>query len=169
MEIPHALVKDLRSTGYFFEELKSYSQSPEMYVTTYCIDFAIPYLARLSESYDTSGQSDRSRILRLAIKHLSDPSDYEVVDSIFGLKKLAVSEIDKAAKAALQEQFDKSRSLANRQRLESAEFLIKLLVNIIKMFKLAEPNARQRKADGVEDPVGDAIIRSWEILELKGI
>ena len=169
METPHALVKDLRSTGYFFEELKNYSKSPEMYVTTYCIDFAIPYLVRLSESYDRSGKPDRSRILRLAIKHLSDPGDYEVVDSIFGLKKVAQSEIDKTGKAALQEQFDKSKSLANRQRLESAELIIKLLVNIIKMFRLAEPNAKQRKADGIENPVGDAIIQSWEILGLAGI
>ena len=169
MEIPHAMVKDLRSTGYFFEELKSYSQSPEMLITTYCNDFAAPYLLRLSESYDRSGQPDRSRILRLAIKHLSDPSEYEVVDSIFGLKKVAESEIGKAGKAVLQEPLDKSKSLANRQRMESAEFLIKLLVNIIKMFRLAEPNAKQRKADGVENPVGDAIIQSWEILEPAGI
>ncbi|MGA2400579.1 MAG: hypothetical protein ABSG91_02595 [Syntrophobacteraceae bacterium] len=169
MEIPHALVKDLRSTGYFFDELKNYSQSPEMDVTTYCIHFAIPYLVRVSESYDKSGRSARSRILRFAIEHLSSPSDYEAVDSIFGLKKVAVSEIDKAGKAALQEQLDKPKSLANRQRMESAQFLIKLLVNIIKMFKLAEPNAKQRKANGVEDPVGDAIIQGWEILEPAGV
>ncbi|MFZ0943027.1 MAG: hypothetical protein WB930_13470 [Syntrophobacteraceae bacterium] len=169
MEIPHALVKDLRSTGYFFEELKNYSQSPEMHVTTYCIDFAIPYLVRLSESYDSSGKPDRSRILRLAIKHLSDQNDFEVVDSIFGLKKVAQSEIDKTGKAVLQDQFDKSKSLANRQRFESAELIIKLLVNIIKTFRLAEPNAKQRKADGLENPVGDAIVQSWEILGLAVI
>jgi len=169
MEIPQALVKDLRSTGYFFEELKNYSQCPEMPVTTYCIDLAIPYLLRLSESYDRSGKPDRSRILRLAIKHLSDLRDYEVVDSIFGLKKVAQSEIDKTGKAVLQEQFDKIKSLANRQRLESAELVIKLLVNIIKVFRLAEPNAKQRKVDGVENPVGDAIIESWAVLGLTGI
>jgi hypothetical protein len=169
MEIPHALVKDLRSTGYFFDELKKYSQSPEMDVTTYCINFAIPYLVRVSESYDRSGQPDRSRILRLAIKYLSNLSDYEIVYSIFGLKKVAVSEIDKVGKAALQEQFDKSKSLTNRQKLESAEFLNKLIVNIIKLFRLAEPNANRRKTDEVEDPVGDAIIQSWESPELKGI
>ncbi len=169
MEIPHAFVKYLRSSGYFFEELKNYSQSLEMLVTTYCIDFAIPYLVRLSESYDRAGKPDRSRILRLAIKHLSEPGDYEVADSIFGLKKVAQSEIDKTGKAVLQEQFDKSKALANRQRFESAELITKLLVNIIKMFKLAEPNAKQRKADGVENPVGDAIIQSWEILRPAGI
>ena len=78
MEIPHAQVKDLRSTGYFFEELKNYSQSPEMLITTYCNDFAAPYLVKLSESYDRSGRPVRSRILRLAIKHLSDQGEYEV-------------------------------------------------------------------------------------------
>ncbi len=52
------MVKDLRSTGYFFEELKNYSQAPEMHVTTYCIHFAIPYLARLLESYDRSGKPE---------------------------------------------------------------------------------------------------------------
>ena len=142
-----------------------------MDVTTYCTSFLpeTPYLVRVSESYDRAGQAGRSKILRFGIKYLSSPSDYEVMDSIFGLKKVAVSEIDKAGKAARQEQLDKPKSLANRQRLESAEFLIKLLVNIIKMFRLAEPNAKQRKADGVENPIGDAIIRSWEILEQTGI
>jgi hypothetical protein len=91
------------------------------------------------------------------------------VDSIFGLKKVAQTEVDKTGKAVLQDQFDKSKSLANRQRFESAELIIKLLVNIIKTFRLAEPNAKQRKADGVENPVADAIIQSWEILGLAGI
>ncbi|MGC9965250.1 MAG: hypothetical protein ABSE08_07585 [Syntrophobacteraceae bacterium] len=166
MEIAHALVKDLRSTGYFFDELKNYTQSPDMDITTYCTNFAIPYLVRVSESYDRSGHSDRSKILRLAIEHLSYPSDDEAVDSIFGLKKVAISEIAKARKeATLEEEFDKSRHLANRHRLESAEFLVKLLVNIIKMFKLTEPNARQKKADEIPDPVGEAVIKSWETLE----
>jgi hypothetical protein len=49
--------------------------------------------------------------------------------------------------------------------LESAEFLVKLLVNIIKMFKLTEPNARQKKTDELPDPVGEAVIKSWETLE----
>jgi len=55
--------------------------------------------------------------------------------------------------------------LADRQGLESAEFLVKLLVNIIKMFKLTEADAyRGRKTDEVENPVFDAIIQSWEEL-----
>jgi len=164
METPHALVKDLRSTGYFFDELKSYSQSSEIDLETYCRSFAVPYLLRVSESYDKSGRSPRSRILMLAIKHLSDPSETEIVDSIFGIKKVAESEIKKTSKTSLEEQHDKSRILADRQGLESAEFLVKLLVNIIKMFKLAEPDAYRRKKDEVENPVFDAIIQSWEEL-----
>ncbi len=169
MEIPHALVKDLSSTGYFFDELKKYSQSPEMDVTNYCNNFATPYLVKLLESYDRSGQPDKTRILRFAITYLSNPSDDEIVSSIFGLKRVAVYEMDQTAKASLQEQFDKSRALSNRQRLESAEFLNKLIVNIIKMFRLAEPNAGRKKADEVEDPVSDAIIQNWESLEPMAI
>ena len=164
METPHALVKDLRSTGYFFDELKSYSPSSEIDLETYCTSFAVPYLLRVSESYDKSGRSPRSRILMLAIKHLSDPSECEIVDSIFGIKKVAESEIKKTSKTSLEEQHDKSRILADRQGLESAEFLVKLLVNIIKMFKLTEPDAYRRKKDEVENPVFDAIIQSWEEL-----
>lgn len=167
MEIAPALLKDLRSTGYFFDELKNYTQSPDMGITTYCINFVIPYLLRISESYDRSGRSDRSRILRLAIEHLSSPNDDEAVDSIFGLKKVAVSEIAKAHKeAAIEQEFDRSRSLANRHRLESAELLVKLLVNIIKIFRLTEPKARQKKADEIPDPADDAIMQRWEALEL---
>ena len=160
-----ALLKDLRSTGYFFEELKNYSKSLEMDISTYCSNYAIPYLTRISESYGGAGQVDRCRILTLAIKHLST-SDDDVVNSIFGLKKVAVSEIDKEAKAALHDQFDKTKSLSSRRKLESAESLMKLLVNIIKAFKLTEVTARQRKAESLDDPVGDAIMRNWEATEL---
>ena len=165
MEMPHALVKDLRSTGYFFDELKNFSQSPEIDVKTYCIDLTVPFLTKISESYDKAGQPSRSGILRLAIEYLSNPSDDEIVDCILGLKKVVESEIGKIDKAAVQEQLDKSKSLANRQRLESAAFVLKLLVNIIKTFRLTNPNANKRKADTVENPVFEAIIQSWEALE----
>jgi hypothetical protein len=121
METAYALVKDSRSTGYFFNELKSYAQSSEITPETYCTHFAVRYLLRVSESYDKSGRSPRSRILMPAIKHLSDPSEGEIVDSIFGIKKPAESEIKKPSKKSLEEQHDKSRSLADRQGLESAE------------------------------------------------
>ncbi|MEM5787770.1 MAG: hypothetical protein AAGU11_10650, partial [Syntrophobacteraceae bacterium] len=84
-------------------------------------------------------------------------------ECIFGLKKVAVIEIDKTAKAAIQDQMERSLSHGNRKRMESAELLMKLLVNIIKMFKLVEP-VKQRKAEEVEDPAGDAILQSWEIV-----
>jgi hypothetical protein len=167
METPHALVKDLRSTGYFFNELKSYSQSSEIDLETYCTSFAVPYLVNISESYDKSGQSPRSKILMLAVKHLSGPSECEIVDSIFGIKKVAESEIEKTRKTSLEEQQDQSRYFANRQGLESARFLIKLLVNIIKTFRLPEPNGYRKKKDEPENPVFDAIIQSWEVMERR--
>ncbi len=165
MEIPNALVKDLRSTGYFYDELKNYSQSPVIDIRDYCANLAVPYLDRVTGIYDSSGQSNRSGILKLAMEHLSISSDLEIVDSIFGLKKVAESEIAKASKADLEEQPDKSKSLANRQRLESAEFLVKLLVSIIKIFKLVRPNANQKTTDGVHNPVFEAITQRWEALE----
>ncbi len=161
-EKPCALLKDLRSTGYFFNELKNYSDSPEMDILTYCSDFVIPFLVRTSDSYDSSGQPDRSRILRLAIRNLSKPGDEEIVGSIFELKDVAISEIDEASKAAPQEQFDKSKSLANRQKLESAEILTKLLVNIIRMFKLAKPNDKHKRSDHEDDPVGNAEVENFK-------
>ncbi len=165
MDTPHALVKDLRSTGYFFDELKNYSQSPDIDVETYCSNLAVPYLLRISESYNRTGQSPRSRILRFAIGYLSCSCDSGLIDSIFGLKKVVASEIDVQGKAALEDQSDKSHSLAHRQRLESAELVLKLLVSIIKMFRLANPNLNQKRTETVEDPVGEAMIQSWEALE----
>ncbi len=165
MEIPNALVKDLRSTGYFFDELKNYSQSPVIDIKDYCANLAVPYLDKVSGFYDKSGQSNRSGILRLAIEHLSNSNDLEIVDSIFGLKKVAEAEIVKAGKASIEEQPDKSKSLVSRQRLESAEFLVKLLVSIIKMFKLVRPNANQKTTEEAHNPVFEAITQNWEALE----
>jgi hypothetical protein len=166
MEIPHAPLRDLRSTGYFFDELKGYSSSPDMDLTTYCKGFVSPYLVKVSESHDRLGHPDKSRILKLAIKHLSDPSDDEIVDSIFGLRKVAVSEANRAGTADFAEQLDKSESLANKQKLQSAQFLVKLLVNVIRMFRLVETNANQKQAE-LTNPVFSAIFESWGVLENK--
>lgn len=163
METPHALVKDLRSTGYFYNELKSYSEAPEMDVSTYCSDFAVPYLVKTSATFDRTGQPYRSRILKFAVQQLSETGD--IVDSIFGLKQVAASEIDVTGKAALLDQLDKLKSLANRQRLESAEFLNKLLVNVIKVFKLTEPATTRRRTDDAEDPAHQAVMSCWGALE----
>jgi len=167
MEIPHAPLKDLRSTGYFFDELKAYSASADMDLTTYCVSFVSPYLAKVCESHDKLGHFAKSGILKLAVRYLSNPRDEEIVDSIFGLWKVAVSEVDRAAKTDFAVPLDKSETVANRQKLQAAEFLVKLLVNIIKMFKLAESSANSRKADETTNPVFKTILESWEVLEGK--
>ncbi|MEN6437097.1 MAG: hypothetical protein ABFD97_00800 [Syntrophobacter sp.] len=164
MEVTCALVKDLRSTGYFFDELKSYSQSPEMDLTTYCVDLAIPYLARISEGYDRSGHPDKGKIFRFAGKFLSECNG-DLTSCIFGLKKVASSEIDRVHKEAREDQLAKAKSLANRQSLQSAELLHKLLATIIKMFRLAAPNVDRKKEDRIEDPIGDNIVHAWETME----
>ena len=103
------LVKDLISTGHFFQELRTYSKSKEIDLPSLSKDFVVPYLTRTSESYKESGEPDRSKILNLAVKHLSHVSDDELVDSIFGLKKIAASEIDTNEKALYQsDQLNKS-------------------------------------------------------------
>lgn len=164
MEIPHAPLKDLRSTGYFFDELKAYSASPDMDLTTYCVSFVSPYLVKACESFDKLGHFAKSGMLKLAIQYLSNPKDDEIVDSIFGLWKVAVSEVDRAGKANLAVPLDKAESFANRQKLQSAEFLVKLLVNIIKMFRLAESSANLRKTDETVNPVFKTITERWEVL-----
>ncbi len=50
-EIPCALVRDLRSTGYLFEELKSWNDSKEIDLASLSKDFAVLYPARKSTSY----------------------------------------------------------------------------------------------------------------------
>jgi len=167
MEIPHAPLKDLRSTGYFFDELKTYPASPDMDLTTYCVSFVAPHLVKVCESYDRLAHFAKSRILKLAIQYLSNPKDDEIVDSIFGLWRVAVSEVDRAGKADFAVPLDKSESFANRQKLQSAEFLVKLLVNIIKTFRLAESSVNLRKTDESINPVFKTIIESWGILEGK--
>lgn len=165
METPHAPLKDLRSTGYFFDELKTYSASTDMDLTTYCVSFVSPHLVKVCESYDKLGHFAKSRILKLAIQYLSNPKDDEIVDSIFGLWKVAVSELDRTGKPDFAVPLDKSESLANRQKLQSAEILVKLLVNIIKMFRLAESGANLRKTDETINPIFKTIIESWGSLE----
>jgi hypothetical protein len=160
---PCATLKDLRSTGYFYDELKRYSSAPEMDMSTYCTDFAIPYLVGKSESYDKLGQVEGSNILKLAVRHLSEIEDVDLIESVFGLKKVAVFELDKIGKADLIEELGRHEVLSNRRKRESTQSLIKLLVNIIKIFRLAEVTAKQRKTDGIGDPVGDAIMQNWMV------
>ena len=153
-----ALVKDLISTGYFFEELRTYSKSQEIDLPSFSRDFAVPYLTRISESYEESGEPDRSKILHLAIKHLSQVTDDELVDSIFGLKKIAASEIDTNEKALHRaDQLKKSELRSYRQQSESATSLSKLLVSIIRMFKLVEAKVKHDQSEEERNSIYDAI------------
>lgn len=157
-QVPHALVKDLLSTGYFFEDLKSYSKSSEIDFTLYSRDFLVPYLARISESYISAGQPNRSKILDLAVKQLSGVEDDELAESIFGLKKIAALEIDSNEKAFSQiDSGDKPGLIRCRQKLESAQALAKLLVSTIRVFRLAEINPKREKSDGRRGHASDVL------------
>lgn len=165
-----ALVKDLISTGYFFEDLRTYSKSQEIDLPSFSKEFAVPYLTRTSKSYKDSGEPDRSMILNLAIKHLTSVSDDELVDSIFGLKKIAASEIDTNEKALHQSnQLNKSELRSCRQKSESAMFLSKMLVSMIRMFKLVEVNARHDKSEENRNVVYDTIRDCWKLAVVRSV
>jgi len=169
-EIPHALVKDLLSTGYFFEELKNHTESKEIDLSSFSRDFAVPYLTRKSESYQQSGQTNRTKILNLAVKFLHNANDSEMADTILGLKKVAESEVEINEKALHKtEQLDKSELLSCRQKSETAQSLGKLLISIIRMFKLAEVATKRDKSEEVCNPVEDAIKNYWELSILPGM
>jgi hypothetical protein len=154
----------LLSTGYFFEELKNYTESKEIDLSSFSRDFAVPYLERKSESFQRSGQVHRNRITDLAVKFLYNASDSEVADTIFGLKKVAESEVEINEKALHKnEQLGKSEILSCRQKSEAAQTLGKLLISIIRMFKLAEVATKRDKSEGVCDTVAGAIKEYWEL------
>jgi hypothetical protein len=159
-----ALVKDLISTGYFFKELRTYSESKEIDLPSFSRYFAVPYLTRISESYEESGKPDKSQILNLAVKHLSNVSDEELVESIFGLKKIAASEIDANEKALHQsDQLNKSQLRSCRQKSESATSLSKLLVSIIRMFRLAEGKVKLDKSEEGRNSIYEVIKDNWNL------
>lgn len=156
--IPNALIKDLLSTGYFYDELKNYSESKEIDLTTYSRNYAVPYLTKLSKSYERSGQFDRSRILNLAVEHLSDTDAEALGRSILSLRKVVASEIDTNEKVLHQnDQHDKAEIQSSRRKSESAQSLAKLLVAIIRTFKLAEVIAKRDKPGGVRDSTDNTI------------
>lgn len=169
-EIPCALVKDLRSTGYFFEELKSCNDSKEIDLAVLSKDFAVPYLARKSASYQRREPAGRGKILDLAVKFLSEANDGEMAEAIFGLKKVAASEIDKNEKALHRDEgAEKSELFLWRHRLEEARFLDKLLMSIIKVFKLAEIKVKRDISEEDCESVCDAIKHCWEPSVLPGV
>jgi hypothetical protein len=168
-ETPCALVKDLRSTGYFFEELKNYNGSQEIHLTSFSKDFAVPYLAKKSESYQKTGRIKRAKILDLAVKFLREANDGEMEETIFGLKKVAASEVDTNAIALYgTDRFEKSELLLCRQKLEEAQSLGKLLISIIRVFKLAEVIGKQDNSEGACDSICDAIKQHWKPSVLPG-
>jgi hypothetical protein len=161
-QIPSATVKDLLSTGYFFEDLKKYSKSADIDLSSYSREYAVPFLAKVSEAYERSGHTNRSKILHFAVKHLSDVGPDGLAGSIFGLKKVAASEIAASVKALDRiDQFDKSEMLFLRQKSESAELLAKLLVSIIRMFKLADTSPKPGKSEEAPETVGDTVEADW--------
>ena len=156
-QIPDVLVKDLLSTGYFFEELKSYSDSTEMDIRTYSRHYAIPYLIRSSESYQASRQPDRCKILNFAVESLSNVDDEDLVGSIFELKKVATAQIELSEKALSEiGRHDRFAVQSSHQQFESAQSLLKLLVNIIRMFKLSEVLINKDKANRTSEASGEA-------------
>ncbi len=158
---PNASLKDLLSTGYFFEKLKDQPKTTEMELSAYIKHFVVPYLIATAESHETSGQRYRS-IVNLAVKHLSEVKDHELEDSIFGLKKVAISEMDVHEKALVQiEPLGKSESRARRQKLESAKALTKLLISVIKLFKLAEVVTKRDGSNETRATIADAISGDW--------
>jgi hypothetical protein len=161
---PNALLKDLLSTGYFFEKLKNQPKSTEMDLPDYVRNFVVPYLITTTESHERSGQRNGSNIVNLAVKHLSEVGDDELADSIFGLKKVAISEMDIHEKALVQlERLGKSEFRACRQKLESAKSLAKLLVSVIKLFKLVEVITKRDGSNETRASIGDAISGDWEL------
>lgn len=153
--MPSALVKDLLSTGYFYAELRSYGHSKEIDLATYIRDYTIPFLTKTSDKYKISGQVDRYEIFNLAIKCLADVHDDALGESILGLKKMTAEEIDSNEKGLHRvNQDDQSRRACHRKS-QSAQTLAKLLVSIIKMFKLVESVTKRNPQQAVDDPVKD--------------
>ncbi|MGV8074564.1 MAG: hypothetical protein AB2L11_08420 [Syntrophobacteraceae bacterium] len=168
-EIPHALIKDLLSTGYFYEELKNYTKSKDIDLSSFSRDFAVPYLTKQSESHQRAGQANRIGILNLAVKSISNADDSEIADTIFVLKKVAESEVQTNEKALHNaDQLDKSEILCCRRKSETAQSLGKLLTSIIRMFKLAEVVAKRDASEGVCASFEDAIKKYWELSVLPG-
>lgn len=171
-EVLNAQVNDLLSTGYFYDELKNYTRSTnskEIDLVSFNRDFAVPYLIRKSESYKKPGQVNRTRILNLAVRFLSDVNEEELSETIFALKKLAESEVDKNEKECRTSDHPANAQFC-RQRSESAQSLGKLLTSIVKMFRLAQIiRKRENSNTDEQDPIKDSINIYWEELMLPPV
>ena len=169
-EIPNAPVKDLLSTGYFYEELKNHiksSASKEIDLVSFNRDFAVPYLIQKFASYKGSGQTNRARILNLAVKFLSNVNDGELTKTIFALKKVAEVE-ENVSEREIYTTDQPERAQSCRQRSESAQFLKKLLTSIIKMFRLDQFDKKDKSEEGT-DSVEDSIKSYWEMSMLPAV
>ena len=163
-QVPYASVRDLLSTGYCFEELKNFTEAKEIDLSSFSRAFAVPYLSRQFESCQRSGQTDRSKILSLAVKFLCDANDDEMTDIIFALRNVALSEIEMNEKALHQsDQLDRVELVSCRRKSEAAQTLGKLLTCIIRAFKLAEVTTKRGKSSRACGSVGDAVKEFWEV------
>ncbi len=148
-ELPNASLKDLLSTGYFYNELKSHTETKDIDLSFYSRNYAIPHLAKILEVYKKSGEVHKIELLSLAIDCLTNAKDEELADSILELKKITACEVDVNEKALHQiGSEDKPGLRACRQKSASAQSLAKLLVSIIKMFKLAEGPPKRGASTG---------------------
>jgi hypothetical protein len=148
--MPNASLKDLLSTGYFYNELKTYIKSTEIDLCSYSRNYAIPYLSKLLERNEGAGEIHRNEILALAVDCLTNAKDEDLTAAILELKSITTSEIDDNEKVLHQlGSEDKVRLKTCRHKSESAQTLSKLLVSIIKMFKLAEPTPKRGASKAV--------------------
>jgi hypothetical protein len=162
-DISSVAIMDLLSTGYFFEDLKKYPKSTEMDLLSYSRDYVIPYLRKKSEFQQETNQAANKKILGFAYDLLFDANDDEMVAAIFGLKKVATSEIELNEKMLSQiGQHLKFKVSLYHNRTESAKCLLKLLVNIIRTFKLTEIISKNNKSEGMCDSFDDAIKCKWQ-------
>jgi hypothetical protein len=169
-QTPNATIKDLLSTGYFFDDLRKYPKTAEIDLPSYSRNFAIPYLTGMSESFVGSGQPDRGKILILAVSRLSDSDDDALTESIFELKQVAESEIDTNEKALHQSgELNKSELLHCRQKSESAQLLAKLLVSMIREFKLSKVNTKRDKSKGASNSLTGAQNNGGELSGLPSV
>lgn len=153
--MPNASLKDLLSTGYFYKDLKKYNASNEIDLSSYSRNYAIPYLSRLLDLNKDSGEIHGNEILTLAIDFLTKAKDEELGESILELKSIITSEIDSNEIMLYQLGLgDKHRLKACRQKSQSAQTLSKLLVSIIKMFKLSEGAPKRGASKGVRGVFG---------------
>lgn len=161
-EMPNAPIKDLLSSGYFSEELRDYSGAREIDLTSFNRQLLVPYLIRESESCRRSGQCDKSDILDFAIKFLLDINEDDIPHTLFGLKKFAAAEVNLNEQLCVTRPIGKSERLSCQRKSEAARALVKLLVSVIRVFKLAEVIAKGEESRDVRDSVVDAIDQNWQ-------